>query len=113
MKRKCTSSTPLVLGVLATILGLPSALLSGSFYILVTNLQTSNIFMYASLIACFLGLLFSLLTRFYPYLSGTVLVICALLSSLTLFIGNSLALIVTILYLLAGFSCFIFIDYKH
>lgn len=111
MKRVCTSNAPMFLGILATIIGLPSAILSGSIYILYSTVQATNIYMYSSLTACFIGLIFALLSKAYPYTSGTVLILSALLSCITLFIGNALAFIVTLLYLIAGFLCFTFTDY--
>lgn len=110
MKRTVTSLLPLYLAIIGSVFAFPSAILSGTITMSAATLLQSNFVMLASLLAAVLAIIFGFLTKAYPYLSGTVLILCGFLTMFTVFIGNILAMLVTILYLAAGLLCFAFTE---
>lgn len=112
-KKRGTSSSPMVLGIIGGVLGLPGAICSGACAAGITVIDASNtaaeasqigdFYMNLGFIGAILGLIFGILSKRFPIFSGIVMIMAAIFAGITLIAGNMLALIVTILFLLGGF----------
>lgn len=113
--QKEISNTPMVLGIIGGILGLPSAFCSGAcagcFAVITSSTdelnknnisETVNIFLYLGLISSILGLISSFLYKQNQRRWGLMMVFAGILSVINVFSFNFLSLIVCILFLIGG-----------
>lgn len=111
-KKRGTSSAPMILGIIGGILGLPGAICAGACAVGVTSIDTANtaaevsqignFYVVVGLIGAILGLVFGILSKRFPRLSGIVMIISAIFAGFTMIAGNMLALIIAILFLIGG-----------
>lgn len=113
-KTRGTSNVPMILGIIGGVLGLPSAVCAGACSAGIGSIDNTtaqavaegNTFMIIALIGAILGLVFSLLAKKYPVLSGIMMIIATFLAGITVIIGNMFALVVSILFLIGAVFCF-------
>lgn len=115
-KVRGTSKVPLVLGIIGGVLGLPASVCSGACAAGIsaaansstaTSNTNGNAFMAIGLIGAVLGIIFAILAKKYPKVSGFGLLAAAVLSAITLATFNFLTLVVVILLLLAAIFSFV------
>lgn len=110
--QKPISNTPMILGIIGGILGLPAAICSGACAAGISSLassgnsttssETGNTFLWIGLIAAILGLVSAFLYKKAPKKWGIIMLIAGLLSGVTLITFNILSLIVTVLLIVGG-----------
>lgn len=114
-KTRGTSSVPMIMGIIGGVLGLPSAVCAGACSAGIGSINNTtaeataegNTFMVIALIGAALGLIFGILSKKYPTLSGIMMIIATFLAGVTIIIGNMFALVVSILFLIGAVFSFI------
>jgi hypothetical protein len=121
-KKKGTSSVPLIMGIIGGVISLPSALCShmcascadgigevaAAQYGNTVNKdeQIGTTFLWFTVISGLLGLIGGILGKRLPVPAGVIMIVAALLSGITMFMGNLIAILVAILFLIGGAMCF-------
>lgn len=116
-KVRGTSNVPMVLGIIGGVLGLPAAVCSGACAAGITaavnnaadsaSTAAGNTFMTLGLIGAVIGIIFAIMAKKSPVISGLGLVVATILSAITLITFNFLTLSVVILFLLATVFAFV------
>lgn len=115
-KERGTSNVPLILGIIGGVLGLPAAVCSGACAAGLSAVSDSseaatqaagNAFLFIGLIGAILGIIFAILAKKSPNVSGLGLIVATVLTAITLATFNFLTFIVVILLLLAAIFAFV------
>ena len=106
------SNTPMILGIIGGIIGLPAAVCSGACAAGLSSLAKSSdrqsiddaasVFLWLGLIAALIGLVSAFLYKKNPKGWGAMMVLAGILSGITLVTFNFLSFVVTILFLIGG-----------
>lgn len=115
-KKRGTSSIPIVLGIIASVLQLPGAVCAGACAAGLSSLadksskdggEIGQFYMAAGLLAVLFGFIGSLLGKKNPTVSGILLLIATVLTGVNLITFNFFSLIAVILFLIAMIFAFI------
>ena len=106
------SNTPMILGIIGGIIGLPAAVCSGACAAGISSLVKSSdrqsiddaasVFLWLGLMAALIGLVSAFLYKKNPKGWGAMMVLAGILSGITLVTFNFLSFVVTILFLIGG-----------
>ena len=113
-KQRGTSNVPMIMGIIGGVLGFPAALCSGMCTAGITSLagkgdsagETGTFYLAMGIVGAILGLIGGVLGKKSPKAAGILMLIAAIISGITVIIGNMLAAIVAILFLIGGAVCF-------
>jgi len=109
--RKERSYVPMILGIIGGVIGLPGALCAGACAVGVGALAgesdatvqaMGDFYLFLGIITTLAGLIFGCLARRKPVLSGSIMIICAILGGITIVVGNMFAIVASILFLIGG-----------
>ena len=117
MKKKGTSSAPLILGIIGSVLNIPAALCGAACGAMVSSIGKAshsgageffgNSIIAISVIAGLSGLIGGILSKPNPTAGGLLMILATLLTGLEIFGGGGLfALMVFLLYLIGAIICF-------
>lgn len=111
-KQNQVSNTPMVLGIIGGVLGLPAAICSGACAAGLSTLaegatekasqDAGNVFMWLGLIAALLGLVSAFLYKKNPKGWGAMMLLGGIIAGITLVTFNFLSLTVCVLLLIGG-----------
>ncbi len=109
MSKRGTSMVPLVLSIIGAVIGIPAAACGGAcvagisaFADASNTTEIGQFYLWFGIVGAALGLIFGILSKRIPVSSGIMLIIAALISGFTMITGNMLALVVAVLFLIAG-----------
>ena len=110
-QQQSMSNAPMILVIIGGVLGLPGAICSGACVAGLGALadagdaevsSAADFYMWMAVIGALLGLLSAFLYKKSPKLWGSMMIVAAFMSGITLITFNMLSLIVCILFLIAG-----------
>ncbi|MTI94590.1 MAG: DUF4064 domain-containing protein [Firmicutes bacterium] len=107
-KKRGTSNVPMIMGIIGGVLGLPGAVCAGacaeglSAVADEAGTGVGDFYLWMGLIGALLGFVFGLMAKGKPMLSGVMMIVAALMCGITMIIGNLIALVVAILFLIGG-----------
>jgi VIT1/CCC1 family predicted Fe2+/Mn2+ transporter len=111
-KKRGTSSAPIVLGIIGGMVGFPSAILGGGCAACVETIGTKGsapegsltvTILLLGLIGSVLGFFSGVLSKTSPVGAGVGMILAAVVAGITAFLGNVLAFLVAMLFLIGGF----------
>lgn len=102
---------PMIMGIIGGVLGIPGSFCAGACAAGITgatghsaqSTEIGNFYLMMGLVSAIAGLVFGILAKRYPRLSGIVMIVAAILGGITLIAGNMISLVVAILFLIGGF----------
>lgn len=105
--QKQISNTPMILGIIGGILGLPTAICSGACAAIIDNAANNTVenavsLFWIGLIGTLIGLVSSFLYKSNPKVWGAMMLLAGVLSAITLVSFNLLSAVIAILFLIGG-----------
>ncbi|MDR1582300.1 MAG: hypothetical protein LBS55_03420 [Prevotellaceae bacterium] len=106
--KKGTSNVPMIMGIIGGVLGFPAAICAGfCSETLTDDTSVGSFYLWFGILGAIIGLVGGLLGKKMPVPAGAIMIGAAVITGITMIIGNMLAAVVAILFVLGGIFCFV------